>query len=269
MAHKGHWGEYTGNAKWSRDHAHTRVTSKNYDDAVRDDAAHIDYLKRDVLYDDHHGHSDENMTADEKHISKLAGDMKYDKEHHGSPAKFHEPKDAAHGDRVSHKSGKTRKEIMAEQNERAKGTRQGAGKGSPNKHVTKFLDKDHPHNQNHDERPMHSHKGKSPLKEHKSGHEMPKWKKEANEKFQAKKDSIAAEKARLLEITRKRREKTYGTDQSSWGSSTSPALDRKGRKHWHKKEGESNTDFRNRISRGGKTSTSYENHPTEGWRKKN
>mgnify|MGYP003115639789 FL=1 len=85
MGHKGHWGEYTGNAKWSKDHAHTRVTSKNYDDAVRDDAAHIDYLKRDVLYDDHHGHSDENMTADEKHISRLAGDMKYDKEHH-SPA---------------------------------------------------------------------------------------------------------------------------------------------------------------------------------------
>ena len=45
MGHKGHWGEYTGNAKWSRDHAHTRVTSKNYDDAVKDDAAHIDYLK--------------------------------------------------------------------------------------------------------------------------------------------------------------------------------------------------------------------------------
>jgi len=84
---KGHWGEYTGNAKWSRDHAHTKVTSKNYDDAVKDDAAHIDYLKRDVLYDDHHGHSDEKMTADEKHISKLAGDMKYDKEHHSSPAK--------------------------------------------------------------------------------------------------------------------------------------------------------------------------------------
>ena len=86
MGHKGHWGEYTGNAKWSRDHAHTRVTSKNYDDAVKDDAAHIDYLKRDIDYDAKHGHSDEKMTADEKHISKLAGDMKYDKKHH-SPAK--------------------------------------------------------------------------------------------------------------------------------------------------------------------------------------
>ena len=84
---KGHWGEYTGNAKWSRDHAHTKVTSKNYDDAVKDDAAHIDYLKRDVDYDNKHGHSDSSMTSDEKHISKLAGDMKYDKEHHGSPAR--------------------------------------------------------------------------------------------------------------------------------------------------------------------------------------
>jgi len=84
---KGHWGEYSGNAKWSKDHAHTKVTKENYKSSERDDAAHIDYLKRDVLYDDHHGHSDEKMTADEKHISKLAGDMKYDKEHHGSPAK--------------------------------------------------------------------------------------------------------------------------------------------------------------------------------------
>jgi len=90
MGHKGHWGEYTGNAKWSRDHAHTKVTSKNYDDAVKDDAAHIDYLKRDIDYDNKHGHSDENMTADEKHISKLAGDMKYDKEHH-SPNKLDKP----------------------------------------------------------------------------------------------------------------------------------------------------------------------------------
>jgi len=98
MGHKGHWGEYTGNAKWSRDHAHTKVTSKNYDDAVKDDAAHIDYLKRDIDYDNKHGHSDENMTADEKHISKLAGDMKYDKEHHGSPSRYS-------GDRKNHDMG--------------------------------------------------------------------------------------------------------------------------------------------------------------------
>ena len=89
MGHKGHWGEYTGNAKWSRDHAHTRVTSKNYDDAVKDDAAHIDYLKRDINYDAKHGHNDEKMTADEKHISKLAGDIKYDKEHHSPASSLH------------------------------------------------------------------------------------------------------------------------------------------------------------------------------------
>ena len=76
--HKGHYGKYTGNAKWSMDHAHTHVTKENYKASERDDAAHIDYLKRDVIYDDHHGHSDEKMTADEKHISKLAGDIKAD-----------------------------------------------------------------------------------------------------------------------------------------------------------------------------------------------
>ena len=40
------------------------------------------YLKEDVDYDNAHGHSDINMTADEKHISKLAGDLKYDEKHH-------------------------------------------------------------------------------------------------------------------------------------------------------------------------------------------
>ncbi len=92
MGHKGHYGQYTGNAKWSRNHADTKVTKENYKASERDDAAHIDYLKRDIDYDNKHGHSDENMTADEKHISKLAGDMKYDKDHHGSPAR-HERED--------------------------------------------------------------------------------------------------------------------------------------------------------------------------------
>ncbi len=89
MGHKGHYGEYSGNAKWSRDHAHTKVTKENYKASERDDAAHIDYLKRDVKDDQkfHVKDKDEKQTADEKHISKLAGDMKYDKEHHGSPAK--------------------------------------------------------------------------------------------------------------------------------------------------------------------------------------
>jgi hypothetical protein len=79
---KGHYGEYKGNAKCCIDHANTKVTKKNYKASEKDDAAHIDYLKRDVIYYDHHGHSDEKMTADEKHISKLAGDLKYDKKNH-------------------------------------------------------------------------------------------------------------------------------------------------------------------------------------------
>ena len=84
MGHKGHWGEYTGNAKWSTDHARTEVTKEDYKASEKDDEAHMQYLKEDVDYDNKHGHSDEKMTADEKHISKLAGDLKYDKEHHGS-----------------------------------------------------------------------------------------------------------------------------------------------------------------------------------------
>jgi hypothetical protein len=64
-------------------HAHTHVTSKNVKSAEKDDAAHIDYLKRDINYDAKHGGSDKQMTDDEKHISKLAGDIKYDHKHHG------------------------------------------------------------------------------------------------------------------------------------------------------------------------------------------
>lgn len=80
---QGHAGKYSGNSRHSYNHAHTRVTASNYEATKRDDEAHMDYLKRDVLYDAHHGHSDEKMTADEKHISKLAGDLKYDEKHHG------------------------------------------------------------------------------------------------------------------------------------------------------------------------------------------
>mgnify|MGYP000377263616 FL=1 len=70
--HKGHYGEYSGNAK------HSKVTASNYEATKKDDEAHMTYLKEDVDYDNKHGHSDSSMTADEKHISKLAGDLKYD-----------------------------------------------------------------------------------------------------------------------------------------------------------------------------------------------
>tara|TARA_R110000744_G_scaffold152275_1_gene266254 strand:- start:1126 stop:1353 length:228 start_codon:yes stop_codon:yes gene_type:complete len=70
---KGHYGEYTGNAK------HSKVSAANYGAVRRDDEAHMEYLKKDVDYDNKHGGSDASMTADEKHISRLAGDLKYDK----------------------------------------------------------------------------------------------------------------------------------------------------------------------------------------------
>jgi hypothetical protein len=94
--HKGHYGEYSGNAKWSK------VNSSNMRATKRDDEAHMDYLKQDIKYDNKHGHSDKNMTADEKHISKLAGDLKYDEKKHGSPAKHV----IAHSHGKSQKKGK-------------------------------------------------------------------------------------------------------------------------------------------------------------------
>ena len=59
-------------------HMHSHVTKGNVRASVRDDKAHMDYLKRDINYDNKHGHSDANMTADEKHISRLAGDVRHD-----------------------------------------------------------------------------------------------------------------------------------------------------------------------------------------------
>ncbi len=179
MGHKGHYGQYSGNAKWSRNHAHTKVTKENYKASERDDAAHIDYLKRDIDYDNKHGHSDENMTADEKHISKLAGDMKYDKEHHDSPGKMVVPntgvvdKFKKDTDKIINRSSKVFDNFYVSPGWSPKDAKQDAkqytrlrdpaiGKvGAPTKHVNKHMDKNHPHNKrkDHDES-IHSHKGK-------------------------------------------------------------------------------------------------------------
>jgi len=66
-------------------HMHTHITKRNVEAAIRDNKAHIDYLKRDVKDDQRTGgkYKDINQTADEKHISKLAGDIKYDKKKEG------------------------------------------------------------------------------------------------------------------------------------------------------------------------------------------
>ena len=59
----------------------TKITKGNVKAAIKDDKAHMDYLKRDVKDDQRMGgkYKDMNQTADEKHISKLAGDVKADK----------------------------------------------------------------------------------------------------------------------------------------------------------------------------------------------
>ena len=59
----------------------TKITKSNVKSAIKDDKAHMDYLKQDVLDDQKKGgkNKDINQTADEKHISKLAGDIKADK----------------------------------------------------------------------------------------------------------------------------------------------------------------------------------------------
>ena len=59
----------------------TKITKGNVKSAIKDDKAHMDYLKQDVLADQKKGgkYKDMNQTADEKHISKLAGDVKADK----------------------------------------------------------------------------------------------------------------------------------------------------------------------------------------------
>ena len=58
----------------------TKITKSNVRSAIRDDKAHMDYLKRDVRDDQRAGgkYKDINQTADEKHISNLAGDVKAD-----------------------------------------------------------------------------------------------------------------------------------------------------------------------------------------------
>ena len=48
----------------------TKITKSNASSAIKDDKAHIDYLKRDVNDDQKSGgkYKDINQTADEKHI---------------------------------------------------------------------------------------------------------------------------------------------------------------------------------------------------------
>lgn len=60
---KGHFGEYTGNARCCK----TPVTKRNYRSSVADDAAHIHYLEEDMKYDKKH-HSPFKQTDEREGI---------------------------------------------------------------------------------------------------------------------------------------------------------------------------------------------------------
>ena len=66
-------------------HMHTHITKENVAAAIRDDKAHMDYLKRDVKDDQkfHVADKDARQTHDEQHISNLAQDVKHDEKKEG------------------------------------------------------------------------------------------------------------------------------------------------------------------------------------------
>ena len=66
-------------------HMHTHITKQNVAAAIKDDKAHMDYLKRDVKDDQkfHVADKDARQTHDEQHISNLAQDVKHDEKKEG------------------------------------------------------------------------------------------------------------------------------------------------------------------------------------------
>ena len=66
-------------------HMHTHITKSNVKAAIRDDKAHMDYLKRDIKDDQkfHVADKDARQTRDEQHITNLAQDVKHDEKKEG------------------------------------------------------------------------------------------------------------------------------------------------------------------------------------------
>tara|TARA_R110002051_G_scaffold224424_1_gene287571 strand:- start:1381 stop:1719 length:339 start_codon:yes stop_codon:yes gene_type:complete len=85
-------------------HMHSWVTKQNVKAAIKDDKAHMTYLKEDVDKDQKYGgkYKDENQTADEKHISKLAGDVKHDEKKEGVSRKSSSPLNATQKEDVAY-----------------------------------------------------------------------------------------------------------------------------------------------------------------------
>ena len=66
-------------------HMHTHITKSNVAAAIKDDKAHMDYLKRDIKDDQkfHVADKDARQTRDEQHITNLAQDVKHDEKKEG------------------------------------------------------------------------------------------------------------------------------------------------------------------------------------------
>jgi hypothetical protein len=117
---------------------HTHITKQNVRAAIRDDKAHMDYLKRDVKDDQRAGgkYKDENQTADEKHITHLAEDVRYDEKKEGISRKNPRGGEVKSGTEAD----KTKKKDLMEYNpvvDRAGWVekKEGQGSGRPSKEL--------------------------------------------------------------------------------------------------------------------------------------
>ena len=111
-------------------HMHTHITKQNVKAAIRDDKAHMDYLKRDIKDDQkfHAKDKDERQLHDEQHITNLARDVKDDerKEH------------------ISRKSSPANVKIKEEdviQRDATEGTQGGYGSATEDREAVKAFDK--------------------------------------------------------------------------------------------------------------------------------
>ena len=81
-------------------HMHTHITKSNVAAAIKDDKAHMDYLKRDIKDDQkfHVADKDARQTADEQHITNLAQDVKHDEKKEGLSRKGSPARNMNHGE---------------------------------------------------------------------------------------------------------------------------------------------------------------------------
>jgi len=111
-------------------HMHTHITKQNVKAAIRDDKAHMDYLKRDIKDDQkfHAKDKDARQLHDEQHITNLARDVRDDerKEH------------------ISRKSSPANVKIKEEdviQRDATEGTQGGYGSATEDREAVKAFDK--------------------------------------------------------------------------------------------------------------------------------